>query len=123
MTIDVLSEAGVVPDVVKSKPSPDLDLVVSYENETLRLGADVPRQETTTQTPILRVNAANGNDKFNKFTIIMTDPDLFVKNDPTGQVRVRRLLSGTSKSHHANLNFPALAANGLKSTSGWHTRL
>ncbi|KAF2433273.1 PEBP-like protein [Tothia fuscella] len=82
-----LTKSGVIPDVLKSAPSPDLNLRVSYENETLKMGANIARQETTMETPTLTINAAGGNDRFNHFTIIMTDPDLFVKNDPTGQVR------------------------------------
>jgi hypothetical protein len=113
MTIETLKEAGVIPGIIKSAPSPDLDLKVSYENETLELGASIPRQETTTQTPVLRINAADGNDKFNKFTIIMTDPDLFVKNDPTGQVRVSLAIESPEKGQCTN----ATSSTGCKQAS------
>ena len=84
-------DAGVIPDVVKTTPTPDLGLDISWESVRLEVGAKVPRQETTTKVPDISVRSPpqnQGAGKASTYTIIMTDPDLFMKNDPTGQVRV-----------------------------------
>lgn len=86
MSVQTLEEAGVVPDVVRTRPESDLGLKVSFENETIEMGAKMPRQETTTKTPTIQITESADTDA--KYTIICTDPDLFMKNDPTGQVRV-----------------------------------
>jgi len=90
MSTETLQEAGVVPDVLTSIPTPEVDLglKVSFENETIQMGSTMPRQETTTKTPTLQVGGASEASQGAKYTIICTDPDLFKKNDPTGQVRV-----------------------------------
>ena len=86
---ETLREADVIPEVIKSIPSPDLGLIVSYENEELNMGATIPRNETTTTIPHLKIQHPPSEESTgDKYTIIMTDPDLFTKNDPTGQVRV-----------------------------------
>lgn len=83
-------EVGIVPDVLNALPTHNLGLEVSYKNQIITAGAKIPRNETTTQVPTLRITkkaddgVASHTDT--KYTIIMTDPDLFKKNDPTGQV-------------------------------------
>ncbi|KFX96878.1 hypothetical protein O988_05130 [Pseudogymnoascus sp. VKM F-3808] len=81
-----LQEKGVVPDVLNSVPSIDLGLEVAYENNIVKVGAPIPRNETV-KVPTLKITNAASKDSSSKYTIIMDDPDLFVKNDPTGHVR------------------------------------
>jgi len=84
-----LFEGGVIPDVIKELPTQNLGLEVSYGNQIITAGATIPRN-VTTEVPDLKItNLANKSaDASPKYTIIMTDPDLFIKNDPTGQVRI-----------------------------------
>lgn len=81
-----LQEKGVVPDVLDRLPSINLGLQVAYGNNIVTAGAEIPRNETL-KVPTLKITNADSADS-SKYTIIMDDPDLFVKNDPTGNVRV-----------------------------------
>ena len=88
MASQSLEEATVIPDVNNAAPLADRELVVSFENEGLTNGTRIQREKTTTGAPSLRLEHG-GSGTEHECTILMTDPDLFVKNDPTDQVRVR----------------------------------
>lgn len=85
-----LQEKGVVPDVLDCLPSINLGLEIAYGNNIVTAGARIPRNETV-NVPTLKITNADSADS-SKYTIIMDDPDLFVKNDPTGHVRVSAVL-------------------------------
>ena len=118
-----LHEAGVIPDVIQTGPSPDLGLVISYGDEELQSGAKVPRQETTVKVPDLKLqNPPEGQQAgtSSTYTIIMTDPDLFVQNDPTGQVRVSSIHGNTVARFKAHLLRKHLYSIGYRRTYLWN---
>jgi len=86
--IQALREHSIVPDVIPedSLRASIQELGVTYNHDTrLVPGLSLPRSDTleAPQIYMTKKNVREGQ----QYALVMIDPDLFKKNDPTGQVR------------------------------------
>ncbi|GAA6017958.1 hypothetical protein JCM10207_002719 [Rhodosporidiobolus poonsookiae] len=109
--LDKLRSADIVPHVIPDDlvSSVKGEVKVHFPEDTVSLGEAIPRAATLSQPDIEFPEA----DPAASYTLLMTDPDLFTKNDPVSR-QVRHWIQssvkfdGTSKRTVPNLNPPVL---------------
>ncbi|GAA5851512.1 hypothetical protein JCM8547_001119 [Rhodosporidiobolus lusitaniae] len=109
--ISQLQDADLIPNQIPQTLAQTLKgpVKVHYAGTTASLGEFVEREQTLTEPDLEFADA----DPSATYTIIMSDPDLFVKNDPVSKhvrhwIRSSASFDETSKRMMANVNPPVL---------------